>query len=68
MSEWISVYVRQPVDGQIVKSRISSEAGFCGRCEFHAESQTFRTYSNSRNRFEITIWKHDEWMPLPEQA
>mgnify|MGYP003602423640 CR=1 FL=1 len=67
MSNWISVYKKTPEHGQVVNSRISGEQGYCGGSEWDSYSSTFRTYTNHRNRYEITIWKHDEWMPSEER-
>lgn len=66
MNNWISIYKETPEHGQIVMSRRSGEDGYCDKCEWDSYTSTFRTYDNQRNRYIITIWKHDEWKPLDE--
>lgn len=58
---WKSIYIEQPKDGEIVASRISYEGGYNSSTIWDEKTKTFRTYKDNRNRFEITIWKHDEW-------
>ena len=59
--KWISVYKEQPKHNEIVSSRISYEEGYCSNTEYDAFSKTFKSFEDHRNRFVITIWKHDEW-------
>ncbi len=59
--EWISIYREVPKDGAVVASRIAGEEGYCGSTVYDAKTATFRTYTDYRNRLEITIWKHNEW-------
>ena len=59
--EWISIYKQRPEDGEKCVSRIAGEEGYAGSTIYDAKSSTFRTYEDCRNRFIITVWKHDEW-------
>ena len=63
MSEWISVYIETPKEGQRVMSKIGGEEGHVGGSIYH--NGYFETYNECRNRFEITRWKHDWWKPIP---
>lgn len=60
-TDWISIYKSQPENDEIVMSRISGEEGYTSNCTWDSKTRTFRTFKNGRNKFEITIWKHDEW-------
>lgn len=62
MSEWKSIYKEKPEDQQRVNCRISGEDGFTGGAIYDAETATFRTYEDKRNRLIITVWKADEWL------
>lgn len=61
MSEWKSIYLHKPEDGQLVMSRRSGEEGHVSASTYNAENGTFTTTNDKRNRIEVTIWKHDEW-------
>ena len=64
MSDWISVDKASPKDGQVCKSRIAGEEGYCGSSNYCTTTATFRTYEDHRNREVITVWKHNEWAAL----
>lgn len=59
--EWISIYREVPKDGAVVASRIAGEEGYYRSTVYDTKTATFRTYTDYRNRLEITIWKHNEW-------
>lgn len=61
MSEWKSIYICTPYNGQKVMCRRSGEEGYTGNAIYDDITATFRTYENKRNRMIITVWKCDEW-------
>lgn len=56
---WVSIYLKQPKQGQVVTSRFSHQEGFVSQCTWN--NGFFETYKDHGNRFEITRWKTDEW-------
>lgn len=66
--KWNSIYRERPKDKAMCVSRISGEEGYAGSCVYDAETATFRTYVNHRNRMVITVWKHDEWYYKSQQC
>jgi len=65
--EWISLDDKKPRHGQVVTSRIAGESGYASGTMYDAPTNTFRTYREYRNRFEVIIWKHNEWSPESPQ-
>ena len=59
--EWKSIYLERPEDSSVCVSRIAGEEGYASNTVYDADTATFRTVVNHRNRVEVTIWKHDEW-------
>ena len=62
-NKWNSIYLVQPDQGQKCTSKIKGEGGYVGECIYN--NGHFETYEDCRNRFIITRWKHDLWLPLP---
>ena len=60
--QWISIYIQKPKQNQMCESKIKGEKGFVGCCIY--KDGYFETYNDHSNRFEITRWKHDLWLPL----
>lgn len=59
--QWKSIYLELPIDGSSCSCRRSGEEGYVGSCTYDAKTNTFRSYTDFRNRVIITIWKSDEW-------
>lgn len=59
---WVSIFLKKPIEGQKVASRVANEQGYVGECIY--TNGYFETYHDRGNRFEITRWKHDEWAAL----
>ena len=59
--EWKSIYREKPKDKSVCVSRMSGEEGYASNTIYDAETATFRTFDDRRNRMIITVWKHDEW-------
>ena len=60
----INIYKQKPEEGQHCQTKIKGEEGY------HSDSVYnkgyFETYENKRNRFVITRWKADLWLPVEE--
>lgn len=61
-SKWNDLYVGKPEDGQKCMSKVRGAEGYINTGVF--VNGYFETYINHINRFEITRWKHDLWLPV----
>lgn len=60
--EWNHLYINKPENGQKCMSKIKGEEGYVRECIYN--DGYFETYEDKRNRFVITRWKHDLWLPV----
>jgi hypothetical protein len=60
--EWNCLYIKKPKNGQKCMSKIKGEKGYVSECIYN--DGYFETYEDKLNRFEITRWKHDLWLPV----
>ena len=61
-NEWNNIYIYKPKNGQKCMSKIKNERGYVSKCVYN--NGYFETYEDERNRFVITRWKHDLWLPV----
>jgi hypothetical protein len=59
--EWNHLYIEKPENEQKCMSKIKGEEGHVSECIY--KDGYFETYKDERNRFVITRWKHDLWLP-----
>ena len=57
----INILQKRPKQGQKCQTKIIGEEGYHGDSVFN--NGYFETYTQHRNRFEITRWKVDLWLP-----
>ena len=60
-SKWFNIYSSKPKDGQICACKTAGENGYVGSCKYN--NGYFETYADKRNRYIITRWKCDLWLP-----
>ena len=60
--EWNNLYIDKPKNGEKCMSKIKGEEGYVSECIYN--DGYFETYEDKTNRFVITRWKHDLWLPV----